>query len=187
MRKMVLLLIMISLVVAGGVLAIMLPPRPAWLTGSTEDKVEKLGLIQPSYADFMLWTGIRLNELYVGGLGQKWLYAKHQAIKISEALKKAAVVDPTRKEGIEALISGNYPGIIEAIDSQKIEEFQVAFGKLYASCNNCHVKHGVPFLPLIPTTSISPITSGSLELWQEIQKHMLPEEKEEEKKEEKKE
>lgn len=182
MRKPILILVMISLLVIGGVLAIMaevgyyMPPIPAWFTRSTEDKVNELGRIQPCYADLMLWIGIRLDELYVGGVGGKREYAKHQAIKIKETLEKAAVVDPKRREGIEGLLSANYPSLIEAIESDEPEKFNAAFGKLYASCVNCHMKQGVFFLPLIPTTSISPITSGSLEVWEEIQKHMRQEE-----------
>jgi len=178
MRKLILILAMTSLLVIGGVLAIMaeigyyIPPTPNWLTGSTEDKVEKLGLIQPSYADLMLWTGIRLDELYAAGISGKSEYAKLQAIKIKETLEKAALVDPTRRAGLEGLLSANYPGLVEAIDSKNPDQFKAAFGKLYASCVNCHVNNGVPFYPLIPTTSVSPITSGSLEFLEEIQKHL---------------
>ncbi|MBI4228105.1 MAG: hypothetical protein HY693_00140, partial [Deltaproteobacteria bacterium] len=125
--------------------------------------------------DLMLWTGIRLNELYVGGVGGKREYAKHQAIRIKETLEKAAVIDPRRKGGIDGLLSANYPGLIEAAGSGNLDHFNAAFGKLYASCVNCHVKSGVHFLPLIPATSISPITSGSMELWEEIQKHIREE------------
>jgi hypothetical protein len=170
-----------SFLVVGGVLAIMAktgfytPQIPAWFTGTTEDKVRKLGLIQPSYADLMLWNGIRLNELFAAGISGKTEYAKLQAKKIEETLEKAALVDPTRRGGIEGLLSANYPGLIQAIDSKRSDEFQAAFGKLYASCVTCHVNHGVPFYPLIPTTSISPITSGSIELWEEIQKHLRQE------------
>ena len=181
MRKPVLILVVTSLLVVGGVLAIMAktgfytPQIPAWFTGTTEDKVRKLGLIQPSYADLMLWNGIRLNELFAAGISGKTEYAKLQAKKIEETLEKAALVDPTRRGGIEGLLSANYPGLIQAIDSKRADEFQAAFGKLYASCVTCHVNHGVPFYPLIPTTSISPITSGSIELWEEIQKHLRQE------------
>ena len=181
MRKPVLILVVTSFLVVGGVLAIMAktgfytPQIPAWFTGTTEDKVQKLGLIQPSYADLMLWNGIRLNELFAAGISGKTEYAKLQAKKIEETLEKAALVDPTRRGGIEGLLSANYPGLIQAIDSKRSDEFQAAFGKLYASCVTCHVNHGVPFYPLVPTTSISPITSGSLELWQEIQKHLRQE------------
>ncbi len=182
MRKMILVIVVISSLATGGILAIMAadlgryrPPTPAWFTGTTEDKVQKLGLIQPSYADLMLWNGIRLNELFAAGISGKTEYAKLQAKKIEETLEKAALVDPTRRGGIEGLLSANYPGLIQAIDSKRSDEFQAAFGKLYASCVTCHVNHGVPFYPLIPTTSISPITSGSLELWQEIQKHLRQE------------
>ena len=181
MRKPVLILVVTSFLVVGGVLAIMAktgfytPQIPAWFTGTTEDKVQKLGLIQPSYADLMLWNGIRLNELFAAGISGKTEYAKLQAKKIEETLEKAALVDPTRRGGIEGLLSANYPGLIQAIDSKRSDEFQAAFGKLYASCVTCHVNHGVPFYPLIPTTSISPITSGSIELWEEIQKHLRQE------------
>jgi hypothetical protein len=181
MRKLILVLVTISLLVVGGALAIMAeishysPPMPTWLTGSTEDKVQKLGLIQPSYADLMLWTGIRLDELYASVMAEKSEYAKLQAIKIKETLEKAAVVDPTRREAIEGLLSANYPGLIEAIDSKKPDRSKAAFAKLYASCVNCHVTHGVPFYPLIPTTSISPITSGSIEFLEQIQKYLRQE------------
>lgn len=182
MKRTILISITITLIGSWAVLAVFKdagyyrPPIPAWLTGSTEDKVNNLGRIQPSYADFMLWTGIRLDELYVGGSQGKSEYAKHQAIKIKETLEKAAEVDPTRREGIEGLLSANYPGLIEAIETKKPEKFSAAFGKLYASCVSCHISQGVFFLPLIPTTSISPITSGSLELLEEIQKHLREEE-----------
>lgn len=151
------------------------PPPPTWLKGSTKDRVYQLGLIQPSYADFMLWTGIRLNELYVGGSRGQWEYAKHEALKIKENLQKAALVDTSRRHAIEGLISANYPGLIKAIDSHDPDKFQAAFGRLYASCVACHTKKGVHFIPLIPTTSISPITSGSMELWEEVQKHIREE------------
>jgi hypothetical protein len=183
MRKLVLISVMTSLLVAVGVLGIMVavayyysPPTPAWFTGSTEDKVGKLALIQPSYADLMLWTGIRLNELFVAGTSGKWAYAKHQATKIQETLGKAAIVDPTKREGINGLLSANYPGLIEATESRNPEHFKAAFSRLYASCNTCHFSHAVPFAPLVPTTSISPVTSGSAELWQDIQKSLRQEE-----------
>jgi hypothetical protein len=183
MRKLVLVSVMTSLLVVGGILSIMVavgyyygPPTPAWFTGSTEDKVGKLGLIQPSYADLMLWTGIRLNELFVAGTTGKWAYAKHQAIKIQETLEKAAIVDPTKREGINGLLSANYPGIIEATESANSEHFKAAFSRFYASCTTCHFSHAVPFAPLVPTTSISPVTSGSAGLWQEIQKSLRKEE-----------
>jgi hypothetical protein len=183
MRKLVLVSVMTSLLVVGGILSIIVavgyyysPPTPAWFTGSTEDKVGKLGLIQPSYADLMLWTGIRLNELFVAGTTGKWAYAKHQAIKIQETLEKAAIVDPTKREGINGLLSANYPGIIEATESANPEHFKAAFSRFYASCTTCHFSHAVPFAPLVPTTSISPVTSGSAGLWQEIQKSLRKEE-----------
>jgi hypothetical protein len=183
MKKSILISIIISLLVVGVVLTITsdigfsITRAPTWLTGSTEDKVNNLGRIQPSYADLMLWTGIRFDELYAGGTRGKLEYAKHQAIKIKETLEKAAVIDPTRREGIEGLLSANYPSLIEAIESGELGKFNAAFGKLYSSCINCHVIQGVFFLPLIPTTSISPITSGSLEVWEEIQKQIRLEEK----------
>lgn len=173
--------IMLSLLIVGVGLAVMKetgfykPPVPAWLTGSTEEKVNELGLVQPSYADFMLWAGIRLNELFAAGVTGKTQYANLQARKIRETLEKAALVDPTRRPGIEGLLSANYPGLIDAIESKQSDVFQAAFGKLYASCVNCHVKSGVHFYPLIPTTSISPITAGSIQSWEEIQKHLREE------------
>ena len=153
------------------------PSAPTWLTGSTEEKVNELGLVQPSYADLMLWTGIRLNELYAAGMTGKTEYAGLQARKIKETLEKAALVDPTKRPGIEGVLSANYPGLIEAIDSKQTDVFKAAFGKLYASCVSCHVKHGVHFYPLIPTTSISPITSGSIKDWEGIQEDMREEQK----------
>jgi len=178
MRKFILFSLIFSLAIAGGILAFArvsgryAPPVPAWFKGSTANKVENLGLIQPSYADLMLWTGIRFDELYMGGSKGKWLYAKHEAKKIKETLEKAALVDPSKREGIEGLLSANYPGLTEAIDSQDADKFTAAFGRLYASCINCHLKHNVPFMPLIPTTSISPITSGSMKLWEGMLKQM---------------
>lgn len=178
MKKFVLVSLVGSVLVLGVVLSVAReaglysPSVPTWFKGSTEDKVEKLGLIQPSYADLMLWTGIRLDELYMGGRNAKWQYARHQAMKIRETLEKAALVDPSRREGVEGLLSANYPGLIEAIESGDSRKFEAAFGRLYASCIRCHMSHNVAFLPLIPTTSVSPITSGSLELWGEIQKQM---------------
>ena len=151
------------------------PSAPTWLTGSTEERVNELGLVQPSYADLMLWTGIRLNELFAAGVTGKTEYANLQARKIKETLEKAALVDPTKRPGIEGLLSANYPGLTDAIDSKHSDVFQAAFGKLYASCVNCHVKQGVHFYPLIPTTSISPITAGSIQSWEEIQQHMREE------------
>ncbi|HEX9667490.1 MAG TPA: hypothetical protein VGA95_13165 [Thermodesulfobacteriota bacterium] len=181
MKKSLFVSIIISFLIVGVGLAVMKdtgyykPSVPTWLTGSTEEKVNELGLVQPSYADLMLWTGIRLNELFAAGVTGKTQYAKLQARKIEETLEKAAVVDPRRRSGIEGLLSANYPGLIEAIDSNKTDVFQAAFGKLYASCVNCHVKNGVHFYPLIPTTSISPITAGSIQSWEEIQKHLREE------------
>jgi hypothetical protein len=181
MKKSLFVSIIISFLIVGVGLAVMKetgfykPSAPNWLTGSTEEKVNELGLVQPSYADLMLWTGIRLNELFAAGVTGKTQYANLQARKIKETLEKAAVVDPTRRPGIEGLLSANYPGLIEAIDSKQSDVFQAAFGKLYASCVNCHVKSGVHFYPLIPTTSISPITAGSIQSWEEIQKHMREE------------
>lgn len=193
MRKLVLISVMTSILAAFGVLGIMVavgyyysPPTPAWFTGSTEDKVGKLGLIQPSYADLMLWTGIRLNELFLAGTTGKWAYARHQAIKIQETLEKAAIVDPTRKEGINGLLSANYPALIQATESNNPEHFKAAFSRLYASCTNCHFHNSVPFAPLVPTTSISPVTSGSAELWQDIQKSLRQEEEKKLQKEQKK-
>jgi hypothetical protein len=181
MKKSLFVSIIISFLIVGVGLAVMKdtgyykPSVPTWLTGSTEEKVNELGLVQPSYADLMLWTGIRLNELFAAGVTGKTQYAKLQARKIEETLEKAAVVDPRRRSGIEGLLSANYPGLIDAIDSNKTDVFQAAFGKLYASCVNCHVKNGVHFYPLIPTTSISPITAGSIQSWEEIQKHLREE------------
>lgn len=181
MKKALFVSIIISFLIVGAGLAVMKetgfykPSVPSWLTGSTEEKVNQLGIVQPSYADLMLWTGIRLNELFAAGVTGKTQYAKLQARKIEETLEKAALVDPRRRSGIEGLLSANYPGLIEAIDSNKTDVFQAAFGKLYASCVNCHVKNGVHFYPLIPTTSISPITAGSIQSWEEIQKHMREE------------
>jgi hypothetical protein len=181
MKKPILILVLTSLLVVGGVLAIMAevgyytPPIPAWFTGSTEEKVQKLGLIQPSFADLMLWNGIRFNELFAAGTSGKWEYARHQSIKIRETLEKAAVVDPARRHAIEGLLSANYPGLVQATESKNLEEFEAAFGRLYASCTTCHLSNGVGFLPLIPTTSISPVTTGSFKLWQEVQKYMRQE------------
>lgn len=181
MKKSVLGSIIILFLIVGVGLAVMKetgyykPTVPGWLKGSTEEKINQLGIVQPSYADLMLWTGIRLNELFAAGVTGKTEYAKLQARKIEETLQKAAVMDPTKRAGIEGLIAANYPGLIEAIDANKSDEFQAAFGKLYASCVSCHVKHGVHFYPLIPTTSISPITAGSIKSWEEIQTHMREE------------
>lgn len=181
MKKSLFASIMLSLLIVGVGLAVVKEtgfykaPEPAWLTGSTEEKVNELGLVQPSYADFMLWTGIRLNELFAAGVTGKTQYAALQARKIKETLEKAATVDPTKRPGIEGLLSANYPGLIDAINSKQSDVFQAAFAKLYASCVNCHVKQGVHFYPLIPTTSISPITSGSIQSWEEIQKHLREE------------
>src|SRR3990172_7856991 len=54
MRKMILVLVVISSLATGGILAIMAadlgryrPPTPAWFTGTTEDKMQNLGLFSP--------------------------------------------------------------------------------------------------------------------------------------------
>ncbi|MBI4228374.1 MAG: hypothetical protein HY693_01500, partial [Deltaproteobacteria bacterium] len=59
MKKPIYISIIVLLLIAGVGLAVMKetgfykPPVPAWLKGSTEDKINELGSIQPSYADLM--------------------------------------------------------------------------------------------------------------------------------------
>ncbi len=133
-----------------------------WLTGSVEEKLDKLASIQPGYGIMMQQIGLRYNDLYFSAKSGNWGFAEHQADEIQVILKDILMVTkPKRNEDAKKFLAASYPMILDAIKKEKFPEFEKAFETLRNNCMNCHISQKVEFVKLKkPVMSASPVLAG---------------------------
>ncbi len=132
-----------------------------WLTGSVEEKINKLAEIQPGYGNLMPRIGQRYSDMYFAAKSGNWEFAEYQAEEIDETFDILMVTKPKRNEDAKKFLAASYPMIKDAIKKKNFAEFEKAFETLRNNCMNCHISQKVEFVKLKkPTVTASPVLGG---------------------------
>jgi hypothetical protein len=116
----------------------------------------------PSLVEIMMATQSHHTKLWLAGNARNWELADYQVDELKEGLEDAAKHIPDYKgvpvgSMIETLMLPPIVEVESAIKARDREKFVVAFDKVTAACNTCHVGANRGFIVIQrPTASAFP-------------------------------
>lgn len=133
----------------------------SWLSGTADERFEKVARQLRGFDMAMVETGHRYNELYWAGQDKNWGYAKYQVQKIRLAVENGLERRPKRAASAETFLKIVVPEVEKAIDSRNPDLFWNRFQTLTSTCNSCHEAEKVEFVVVRPPEiRTSPVKSS---------------------------
>jgi hypothetical protein len=130
-----------------------------WITGTEQEKMEKIERHFRGFDMTMVETGYRYQELYWAGMDANWPYAEYQLQKIELTLSDGLERRPLRAPSAAHFINVAIPEMKSSIQEKDTATFRRAFQVFTRQCNACHAMEKVPhFNVKIPTINLSPIS-----------------------------
>ena len=109
-----------------------------WLAGTPQEKFETIAGQFAGFSAAMMEVGYRYNELYFAGEDENWQMAAYHAEKIGDAVERGIERRPARGASAQPFLTNALPEMVEAIESENPERFEVSFENLRMNCNSCH-------------------------------------------------
>ena len=111
-----------------------------WLAGPPQEKFETIADQFAGFSAAMMEVGYRYNELYFAGQDENWQMATYHAEKIGDAIALGFERRPARAESAmaQSFMDNVLPEMLEAIETQDPEQFEISFEDLRNNCNACH-------------------------------------------------
>ncbi len=129
-----------------------------WITGTEQEKMEKIERHFRGFDMTMVETGYRYQELYWAGMDANWPYAEYQLQKIELTLYDGLERRPLRAPSADHFIDVAIPEMKSSLKEKDTAIFRRAFQNFTVQCNACHAKENVShFNVKIPTLNLSPI------------------------------
>jgi len=137
----------------------------AWLTGTTDQKLDTLANIQPGLGTVMIEYGNRFGNVYYAAKAKNWGMAAYQLKELVEIQEVAETTRPKRVELLKKFEDSNLKPLANDIVSQDWANFQKDFDKTAKSCNACHagtgfafIQYSLPAAPAAPTKMETTLT-----------------------------
>ena len=126
------------------------PPAASdsWLTGTPDEKFEKLAEHHRGLDQAMWEIGYRYRELAWAGKQQDWSYAIYQIGKIQLTLEQAIERRPKRAANARLFITEGVEPLKQALAKQPVQDFPARFQQLTAACLACHAREQAPIMNL---------------------------------------
>jgi hypothetical protein len=158
-----------GILVAGA--ALVLAQNSSWLTGTTDEKFDKLANIQPGLGTVMIEYANRFGNIYYAAQVKNWGMAAYQLKEMPEIQEVAENTRPGRKEALQGFEKGALVPLAVDIVNQDLDAFNRDFAVATAFCNGCHIannfayiQYKLPAQPAAPTNMDVGLTFSSDEL-----------------------
>jgi len=134
------------------------PPATAWLTGTNEEKFDRVARQLRGFDLAMVEVGHRYTELYWAGEDGNWDYAKYQFEKIQHVIELAMERRTNRAPSAQWFITNAVPLMKATVESRDGTRFRQQFHIFTAACNTCHTMEKMPFVTVqVPDRRLSPV------------------------------
>ncbi len=114
------------------------PVQGDWITGTEEEKLEKIEDHFQGFGKAMWEVSYRYKELYAAGKNKNWEYAEHHIEEIEEAIELGLERRPKHAEASEHFLNVALPELEKAIQDRDSILFFEKYEQMRVSCNACH-------------------------------------------------
>ncbi len=119
----------------------------AWLSGSVDERFQRVGDQLAGFSGTMWEVAYRYEEAHWAVQDGNWPYAHYQAEKLQDAMERGVVRRPAREASARTLfLDGPLPAFLDVLEGGQVEEVEEAWGHVVDACNACHVAEAVPFI-----------------------------------------
>lgn len=134
------------------------PPATAWLSGSAEERFDRVARQMRGFDMAMMEVGYRYTELHWAGQDRNWDYAKYQCEKIQHVIELAMERRTNRALSAQWFLTNAIPPMKAAIEAKNAAKFESQWPLFTAACNTCHAMEKMPFITVqTPERRLSPI------------------------------
>jgi hypothetical protein len=109
--------------------------------------------VLPSLGDIMIDIQLRHIKLWYSAKANNWNLVKFELARITESLRKAAILYRNIPIEFIGAISKPLAGMTEAAATGNSGNFSSAYAAFTAACNACHAAAGIPFVRVQTPTS----------------------------------
>lgn len=134
------------------------PAATAWLSGSDEERFDRLARQMRGFDLAMMEVGYRYTELHWAGQDRNWDYAKYQCEKIQHIIELAMERRTNRAPSALWFLTNAIPPMKAAIEAKDSARFDKQLPVFTAACNTCHAMEKMPFITVqTPERRLSPV------------------------------
>ena len=134
------------------------PPATAWLSGSDEERFDRVARQLRGFDLAMMEVGYRYTELHWAGQDRNWDYAKYQCEKIQHIIELAMERRTNRAPSALWFLTNAIPPMKAAIEAKDSALFDKQLSVFTAACNTCHAMEKMPFITVrAPERRLSPV------------------------------
>ena len=128
-----------------------------WLKGSTEQKLDTLGKLQPGLGTVMIEYANRFTNAYYAAKGGNWGLADYMVKEMGEIQEVGETTRPARADALKAF-EGSLTDLQGAIKAKDFKKFDTLFKQAVQGCNGCHAGQGFPYIKYqLPKTPPAPL------------------------------
>ena len=134
------------------------PPATTWLSGSDEQRFDRVARQMRGFDMAMMEVGYRYTELHWAGQDRNWDYAKYQCEKIQHVIELAMERRTNRAPSAQWFLTNAIPPMKAAIEAKDSARFEKQLPFFTAACNTCHAMEKMPFITVrAPERRLSPV------------------------------
>lgn len=109
-------------------------------------RVADLERLKTSFTGFMPEVSERFHVMHSAGEQGDWAVAQHELNELKRLTEMVEVVDKKFGPLFKGFLSGHWQRFERAIEHKNVKDFRQALVQTVASCNQCHVAAGSPFI-----------------------------------------
>ncbi|MBI3696813.1 MAG: hypothetical protein HY238_18500 [Acidobacteria bacterium] len=126
--------------------ALLLAQTTSWLTGTGDQKFDKLAGIQPGLGTVMIEYAKRFGNVYYAAQAGNWGMAAYQLKEAVEIQEVAETTRPARKALLQGFESNALVPLANDIVKQNLDGFKRDFSTMVTMCNGCHAATGFSYI-----------------------------------------
>jgi len=143
--------------VVGGL--VLVAQSTSWLTGTVDERLDKLASIQPGLGTVMIEYGNRFGNAYYAAQVRNWGMAAYQLKEMPEIQEVAENTRPGRKPALQAFEQAALVPLATDIVNQDLDAFNKDFATATAYCNACHAATDFGYIQYaLPAQAAAPVT-----------------------------
>jgi hypothetical protein len=137
--------------------AVILAQSSTWLTGTMDERFDKLANIQPGLGSVMIEYSNRLGNVYYAAQAKNWGLAAYQLKEMPEIQEVAENTRPGRADALKAFERGALAPMAVDIANQDLDGFNKDFANTVMLCNGCHAANGFAYIQYqLPAQAAAP-------------------------------
>lgn len=139
--------------------AFVLAQNTSWLTGTVDEKFDKLANIQPGLGTVMIEYSDRFGNIYHAAQAGNWGMAAYQLKEMVEIQEVGETTRPARAGALRGMESGALKPLATDIVNQDLNAFNADFKTATAFCNGCHQAAGFGYIVYtVPSQPAAPVS-----------------------------